>query len=107
MRDRVDVTRPLQRVELDEQMIPLQAMLIERGKWDKLPEKLKAGITHGRYWCSKMIDTWSRVVLGFVITPAPSAASALATVRMALQDKTPLAAGLVARAHGTCSDCPS
>lgn len=94
VRDRVDVTRPLQRVEMDEQMIPLQAMLIERGKWDTLPEKLKSGITHDRYWCSKIIDTWSRVVLGFVITPAPSAASALATVRMALQDKTPLAAGL-------------
>lgn len=94
VRDRVDVTRPLQRVEMDEQMIPLQAMLLERGKWDTLPEKLKAGITHGRYWCSKIIDTWSRVVLGFVITPAPSAASALATLRMALQDKTPLAAGL-------------
>lgn len=94
VRDRVDVTRPLQRVEMDEQMIPLQAMLVERGQWDKLPDKLKAGITHARYWCSKIIDTWSRVVLGFVITPAPSAASALATLRMALQDKTALAAGL-------------
>lgn len=94
VRDRVDVTRPLQRVEMDEQMIPLQAMLVERGKWDELPEKLKSGITHARYWCSKIIDTWSRVVLGFVITPAPSAASALATLRMALQDKTAIAAGL-------------
>lgn len=94
VRDRVDVTRPLQRVELDEQMIPLQAMLIERGKWDTLPEKLKAGISHDRYWCSKIIDVWSRVVLGFVITPAPSAASALATLRMALEDKTGLAAAL-------------
>lgn len=94
VRDRVDVTRPLQRVEMDEQMIPLQAMLIERGLWDTLPDKLKAGITHDRYWCSKLIDCWSRVVLGFVITPAPSAASALATLRMALEDKTPLAAAM-------------
>ncbi|MDO8361231.1 MAG: DNA-binding domain-containing protein, partial [Devosia sp.] len=52
VRDRVDVTRPLQRVEMDEQMIPLQAMLVERGKWNTLPEKLKAGITHDRLWCS-------------------------------------------------------
>lgn len=94
VRDRVDVTRPLQRVEMDEQMIPLQTMLVERGKWDTLPEKLKAGITHDRYWCSKIIDCWSRVVLGFVITPAPSAASALATLRMALEDKTTLATAL-------------
>lgn len=94
VRDQVDVTRPLQRVELDEQMIPLQTMLIKRGLWDTLPEKLKAGVTHGRYWCSKLIDCWSRVVLGFVITSAPSVASALATVRMALEDKTALAAAL-------------
>lgn len=91
VRDRVDVTRPLQRVELDEQLIPLQAMLMERGKWDTLPAKLKAGITHDRLWCSKIIDVWSRVVLGFVITRGPSTDSALATVRMALEDKTALA----------------
>lgn len=91
VRDRVDVTRPLQRVELDEQLIPLQAMLIERGKWEKLPAKLKAGITHDRLWCSKIIDVYSRVVLGFVLTRAPSTDSALATVRMALEDKTALA----------------
>lgn len=94
VRDRVDVTRPLQRVELDEQLIPLQAMLIERGKWDTLPEKLKAGITHDRLWCSKIIDVYSRVVLGFVLTRAPSTDSALATVRMALEDKTSLAAAM-------------
>lgn len=94
VRDRVDVTRPLQRVELDEQLIPLQAMIKERGKWDELPEKLKAGITHDRLWCSKIIDVWSRVVLGFVITRAPSAASALATLRMALEDKTAFAAAM-------------
>jgi len=94
VRDRVDVTRPLQRVELDEQLIPLQSMLIERGKWNTLPDKLKAGITHDRLWCSKIIDTWSRVVLGFVITRAPSAASALATLRMALEDKTAFAAAM-------------
>lgn len=94
VRDRVDVTRPLQRVELDEQLIPLQAMLIERGKWDTLPDKLKAGITHDRLWCSKIIDVYSRVVLGFVLTRAPSTDSALATVRMALEDKTSLAAAM-------------
>ena len=94
VRDRVDVTRPLQRVELDEQLIPLQAMLIERGKWDTLPDKLKAGITHDRLWCSKIIDVWSRVTLGFVLTRAPSTDSALATVRMALEDKTALAAAM-------------
>lgn len=94
VRDRVDVTRPLQRVEMDEQMIPLQAMLVERGKWDTLPEKLKAGITHHRFWCSKLLDCWSRSVLGFVITTAPSTASALATLRMGLEDKTALAASM-------------
>lgn len=94
VRDRVDVTRPLQRVELDEQRIPLQAMLIERGKWDTLPAKLKAGISHDRLWCSKIIDVYSRVVLGFVITRSPSTDSALATVRMALEDKTALAASM-------------
>jgi putative transposase len=94
VRDRVDVTRPLQRVEMDEQMIPLQAMLVERGKWNTLPEELKAGITHSRMWCSKIIDCWSRGVLGFVITSAPSSDSALATLRMALEDKTALAAAL-------------
>jgi putative transposase len=94
VRDRVDVTRPLQRVEMDEQLIPLQTMMIERGVWDTLPDKLKAGISHDRYWCSKIIDVYSRVVLGFVITPAPSAASALATLKMALEDKTSLAVAL-------------
>jgi len=94
VRAQVDVSRPLQRVELDEQMIPLQSMLVERGLWDTLPEKLKYGVSHSRVWLSKLIDVYSRVVLGFVLTPAPSTASALATLRMGLEDKTELARSL-------------
>lgn len=94
VRARIDVSRPLERVEMDEQMVPLQSMLVERDLWDTLPEKLKYGISHSRVWLSKLIDVYSKVVLGFVLTPAPSAASALATLRMGLEDKTELARSL-------------
>lgn len=94
VRQNLLVTRPLERVELDECLMPLQAMLTDAGLWETLPRALQEGIKASRWWYSKAIDVATKVVLGFVIAPSPTTTSALATIRMILEDKSELARAL-------------
>jgi len=94
VRQHLLVTRPLERVEMDECLMPLQAMLQDAGLWETLPQAIQDGVKASRWWYSKAIDAATRVVLGFVITSSPSTASALATIRMILEDKSQLAQAL-------------
>lgn len=95
VRQNLLVTRPLERVEMDECLMPLQAMLENAGLWETLPLAIQEGVKASRWWYSKAIDGATKVVLGFVITSSPTTASALATIRMILEDKTELAQALM------------
>ena len=94
VRQNLLVTRPLERVEMDECAMPLQAMLKNAGLWETLPKAIQDGVKSSRWWYSKAIDASTRVVLGFVISASPSTACALATIRMILEDKSTLASAL-------------
>lgn len=94
VRQNLLVTRPLERVEMDECAMPLQAMLKNAGLWETLPKAIQDGVKSSRWWYSKAIDAATRVVLGFVISASPSTACALATIRMILEDKSALASAL-------------
>ncbi|MFC0243259.1 Mu transposase C-terminal domain-containing protein [Rhodopseudomonas telluris] len=84
----LSVTRPLERIELDENRIPLQTLLTDARLWDRLTDKQKALVERRRLWLSTAIDTATRCCLAALIIENPSEASAIATLEMAVNDKS-------------------
>ncbi|WP_331173599.1 Mu transposase C-terminal domain-containing protein [Rhodopseudomonas sp.] len=82
------VTRPLERIELDENMIPLQTLLTDAKLWHRLTPKQQAEVERRRLWVSTAIDTATRCCLAALIVENPSEASAIATLEMAVNDKS-------------------
>ncbi|MEE4279153.1 MAG: transposase family protein [Halieaceae bacterium] len=88
----LEVSRVLERVELDEWEVDLIALLMLFGVWEKLSdeEKEALGLTKGpriRMWLSVAMDSYSRAVLAMRLSRAPTIASALATLEMIMIDK--------------------
>jgi putative transposase len=88
----LEVTRVLERVEMDEWEVDLISLLMLFGVWDKLSnaEKEALGLKKGpgiRLWLSVAMDTYSRSILAMRLSRAPSIASALATLEMVMVDK--------------------
>uniref|UniRef100_Q07NW5 Integrase, catalytic region n=1 Tax=Rhodopseudomonas palustris (strain BisA53) TaxID=316055 RepID=Q07NW5_RHOP5 len=84
----LSVTRPLERIELDENMIPLQTLLTDAKLWHRLTPKEQAEVERRRLWLSTAIDTATRCCLAALIVENPSEASAIATLEMAVNDKS-------------------
>lgn len=84
----LSVTRPLERIELDENRIPLQTLLTDARLWDQLTAKQKERVERRRPWLSTAIDTATRCCLAALIVENPSEASAIATLEMAVNDKS-------------------
>jgi putative transposase len=98
----IPVTRPLERVEMDEWKVQLHTLLKGSDLWAKLNDKQKAAVKRTRVWVSVMLDCGTRSVLAIhLIKKSPSSEDALATLRMALLDKN-----AVALAAGCKSDWP-
>ncbi len=95
----VDVERPLQRVELDEWRINLQALCADLGILDKLSDRLRSEIASVRPWLCAALDCATRVVLGFKIGLTPTTDLAIDTLEMVVSPKAPyaLAAGALSR----------
>lgn len=84
----LDVTRPLERVEMDEYCVSLQTILIEVGLWANLSAKLKAQVERTRTWLTVAIDTATHCILAMRLLAAPpSSESALSALEMAVYDK--------------------
>lgn len=92
VRGGLEVTRPFERLELDEALIPLQAILIDAGIWETLSPKLKDEIKRGRYWLSAAIDAATRCYTAALLVENLSASTAVATLEMAVNDKSAYAA---------------
>ncbi len=92
VRGGLDVTRPLERVEIDETLIPLQKILIDAGIWETLSPKLKDEVKRGRYWLSAAIDAATRCYTAALLVEKLSASTAVATLEMAVNDKSTYAA---------------
>lgn len=90
--DGLDVTRPLERVELDEWRIDLQTLLVKCGVWELFTPEEQESLTSSRAWLTAAIDAASRCILALrLLLEAPSSASAISAIEMIVSDKQPLA----------------
>lgn len=88
----LEVVRPLQRVEIDEFKIDLIALCValRRRNFFSDEEWLALGFDgkKKRWWVSIAIDCASRCILAARLSRTPTTAGALATLEMAMTDKT-------------------
>ncbi|MBO0132300.1 hypothetical protein [Agrobacterium burrii] len=99
----LEITRPLERVEMDEKVVDLIVFLMDTGIWDALHsdvQKVIRGVK--RPYLSLAMDHASRSVLAMrLLREAPKASTAIETLRMALLPKTDYA-----KKAGAQSDWP-
>jgi putative transposase len=88
VRGGLDVSRPLERVEIDDWRIPLQVILESAGVWATLSPERKAAVIRRRLWLSVAIDCYTRCVLAARIIDNPSSTATVATIAMAVGDKS-------------------
>lgn len=79
------IVRPLERVEMDHWEVHLQGILVAVGLWDRLNRAQRRAI--GRMHLCVAIDVATRAILGMHLSETPTAADALAVVRMMVSDK--------------------
>ncbi len=80
---------PLLRVEMDEWEIDLMAILAAAGI--DIGDTRLRDLAIGRYWICVAFDAASRSILAVKLSKAPSVEDALATIWMAMRDKTEIA----------------
>lgn len=85
----IQIDVPLQRIEMDEWEIDLMAILAGAGV-DVTQSSLR-DLAVGRYWICVAVDAATRSILAVKLSASPSVAGALATVWMAMRDKTDMA----------------
>lgn len=87
----VEVSRPLERVEIDEWKIDLLTILVRSGFVEMFApeerERLGLDDKKRRWWLVMAIDCRTRVILGMVLTANPTATAALKCLRMIVSDK--------------------
>ena len=88
----LDLTRPLERVEMDEWKVDLMNLLATSGIWSILSDEEKAslGLEEGkktRWYLTAAICTTTRCILAMKLSRAPSARSAMQTIDMIARDK--------------------
>ncbi len=82
-----DVTRPFQRIEIDEWQVSLMTLLVDSGLWGQLTVQQQEECK-GRMWICVAIDCATRCIVGMRLVDTPSSANVMATLRMAVSDKT-------------------
>ncbi|ABN78307.1 DDE-type integrase/transposase/recombinase [Cereibacter sphaeroides] len=87
----LEVSRPLERVEIDECRIDLRTILSREGLLKLFtPEEIEAfGLDKKktRWWAVMAIDCRTRVILALKLTPNPRTSAAVECVRMIMSDK--------------------
>lgn len=87
----LDLTRPLQRVEMDEWRIDLVSVMATTGLLDLLSEedreRLGLDKSKDRWWLTVAMCCTSRCILGLRLSRQLSAQSAIETLHMAVRDK--------------------
>lgn len=107
----LELTRPLERVEMDEWKIDLIDLLAENGLWSILTDEEKASLGYKegkkpRWFLTAAICTTTRCFLGIKLSRAPSARSAIQTIDMIVRDKGVLADALGAQSAWNMSGTP-
>ena len=91
------VTRPGERVEMDEAKIHLHTALSKARLTHLLPKEALALTKNVRPWVCKIKDCRTKVTLGFAVSLESSTDSVLAAIRMMVSDKSSLAAAVGAQ----------
>lgn len=98
VRGGLEVLRPLERVEMDEWNVSLMTLLTKAGIWASLTPEQKSMVERSRAWLGAAIDAATRCFLGLrLFSESPSSATAIATLEMAVSDKTELSQAAGAR----------
>jgi putative transposase len=84
----LDVTRPLQRVEMDEWLVDLITLAIDTGIYEIMSPEEREAIAKGRRYLTLAIDCYTDAILAMRLSPTASAASAIAALEMTTEDKT-------------------
>jgi putative transposase len=88
----LDVEKPFERLEIDEWLVSLMTIMVDAGVWEMLDDKQKAAVRRARVWISVAIDARTRMIVAMrFLEKAPNAESALATIELAMRDKSRLA----------------
>lgn len=94
----VEVTRPLERVEIDEYEIDLFTLLSSIGLLDLIDDedRMRMGLDGStqRWWVSAALCAASRCIVGLRLTRAPGSASSIETLHMCTLDKGQWADGV-------------
>ncbi|MGO4175918.1 hypothetical protein [Bosea sp. TAF32] len=96
-----DIVRPGQRVEIDHHEIDLMTILKREGLWAALDPQQQQRIK--RMQLCAAIDVATNCILGACLSEVPSAADTIRVLRMAVSDKTDLAA--TAGAESSWNQC--
>ncbi len=87
----IDVERPMQRVELDEQKIDLISLMADCGLLQMLTDedKIAFGLDNekARWWMTVALCVRTRCIVGMNLSREPNTQSALRTAEMSMRDK--------------------
>lgn len=83
----LEVTRPLQRVEMDEWQVDLITLAIETGVYEIMSPEQRKKIEKVRRWLTVAVDCCTEVILAMRLSPTPSAEVSIATLEMITEDK--------------------
>jgi putative transposase len=88
----IEVTRPLERVEMDEWKVDLMTLLAGSGIWSILSEEERAsfGLEEGetkRWYLTVALCTTTRCILAMKLSRIPSKRSAMQAIEMIVRDK--------------------
>jgi len=87
----LEISHPLQWVEVDEWQIDVLSLLEDAGCLDGITAEERSRLDIGRRWIYLAIDVRTRCIVGFRLSKLPSAIDAVRTIAMIVMDKTPLA----------------
>ncbi|MEI5679518.1 MULTISPECIES: integrase [unclassified Mesorhizobium] len=89
VRGGLGVSRPLERVEMDDWNVSLKTLLEKAGVWSRLPKEARREAEQRRVWVSAAIDCATRCIVGlYFIDGSPSSEAAINTLRMVVSDKS-------------------
>lgn len=87
-----DVERPFERLEIDEWRVDLAQLMIAADVWRLLDKDQRAAVARSRAWLSAAIDARTGMVPALrLLDSAPNIQSALATIELAMIDKSAIA----------------
>ena len=102
------VSRPMERIEIDEWKVSLHTLLETAGRYARMDEKEKEAVKRIRCWLSVAIDVATRCIVGISLSSRdPNHDSALSVLRHVLEDKEDLRRRAGARTEWPCRGWPA